>query len=149
MRQNKKINRDIRYPQSAVIPFQIKKNHLKILLITSLKKQNWIFPKGIIEDNMTPKQSALREASEEAGVEGEVLDISLGNYSYPKWGGTCDVKVFPMYVTKVYEDWPEADIRKRRWVSIKEAVNLIQKKELIYSLKKFEDNIERIKSTIR
>jgi len=149
MRQPKKVNKEIRYPQSAVIPFQIIKNHLKILLITSLKKQNWIFPKGIIEDNMTPQQSALREASEEAGVEGEVLGISLGSYSYPKWGGTCDVKVFPMYVTKVYEDWPEADMRKRRWVSIKEAVNLIQKKELIYSLKKFEDNIERIKSTIR
>ena len=58
------INSDIRYPQSAVIPFQVKKNRIKILLITSLKAKQWIIPKGIIEKTMTPQESALQEAEE-------------------------------------------------------------------------------------
>jgi 8-oxo-dGTP pyrophosphatase MutT (NUDIX family) len=148
MKARKKVNNVIRYPQSAVIPFQIKKNHLRILLVTSIKKQQWIFPKGIIEDDMTAQQSALQEAGEEAGVEGEVLNIVLGSYSYTKWGGTCEVKVFPMFVTKVLDDWPESDLRKRKWVSIEKAVNLVNKKELKYLLNNFEQKKAKIISTI-
>ena len=141
-------NNDIRYPQSAVIPFLVKKNRLKILIITSLKSKQWIFPKGIIEKQMTVQESALQEAEEEAGVEGEVLNIKLGEYSYHKWGGICHVKVFPMHVTKVLEDWPEAGIRKRKWVSIDKAASLINKKELQDLLREFEKNSEKIISAI-
>jgi 8-oxo-dGTP pyrophosphatase MutT (NUDIX family) len=148
MNQRKNANSDIRYPQSAVIPFQLKKNYLKILLITSIKTKQWIFPKGIIEEHLTPQQSALQEALEEAGVEGEVLNISIGEYSYEKWGGICDVEIFPMHVTRVLDDWPEADLRKRKWVTINKAINLISKRELRDSLRKFEKNLNEIKSTI-
>jgi len=148
MRNRIDINNDIRYPQSSVIPFQVKKHHLKILIITSLKAKHWIFPKGIIEEHLTPQESALQEAEEEAGVEGDVLNIKLGEYSYRKWGGICDVKVFPMHVTKVLEDWPEADIRKRKWVSIDKANKLIIKKDLQDLLKKFEENSQKILSVI-
>jgi 8-oxo-dGTP pyrophosphatase MutT (NUDIX family) len=54
MSQIENANSDIRYSQSAVIPFQLKKNRIKILLITSLKTKQWIFPKGIIEEHLTP-----------------------------------------------------------------------------------------------
>jgi len=142
------VNNDIRFPQSAVIPFQVKKSQLKILVITSLKSKQWIFPKGIIEKQMTPQESALQEAEEEAGVEGEVLNIKLGEYSYQKWGGICDVKVFPMHVTRILEDWPEAGLRKRKWVSIDKAANLINKKELQDLLRRLEENTEKIISAI-
>lgn len=148
MSQIENAHSDIRYPQSAVIPFQLKKNRIKILLITSLKTKQWIFPKGIIEEHLTPQQSALREAAEEAGVEGEVLNILLGGYSYTKWGGICEVKVFPMHVTRVLDDWPEADLRKRKWVSIDKAINLINKEELQSLLRQFEENKGKIKSAI-
>ena len=97
---------------------------------------------------MTPQESALQEAEEEAGVKGVVLKIKLGEYSYQKWGGICDVQVFPMHVTEVLEDWPESGIRKRKWVSIDKAAVLINKKELQDLLKRFEENAEKIISKI-
>jgi len=140
---------DIVFPQSAVIPFKIENNRLKILLITSINKQQWIFPKGIIEENLSPQQSALQEAKEEAGAEGEVLSITLGEYSYPKWGGICEVVVFPMYVTRLLDDWPEANIRKRKWVSIEEAFTYLSKEDLRKLLELFELNLENIKSLVK
>ena len=148
MNHKEEINGNIRYPQSAVIPFRIKNNHITILLITSLKTKQWIFPKGIIEEHLTPQESALQEASEEAGIEGEVLNIKIGNYSYMKWGGICDVIVFPMFVTNVLDEWPEADLRKRKWVSIEKAAGLINNKELQSLLRQFEENTEKIISAI-
>jgi len=148
MSQLENTNSEILYPQSAVIPFQFKKNRVKILLITSLKSKQWIIPKGIIENNTTPQQSALQEALEEAGVEGEVLNILLGEYSYAKWGGICEVKVFPMHVTKVLDDWPEANLRNRKWLSIDKAINLVSKEELRRILRQFETNAEKIRSVV-
>jgi phosphohistidine phosphatase len=148
MNKKNDANSDILYPQSAVIPFLVKKKRFKILIITSVKSKQWIFPKGIIEKKMTPQDSALQEAKEEAGVEGEVLNIKLGEYSYQKWGGICHVIVHPMHVTRVLEDWPEAGERKRKWVSIEKAANLIKKEELRDLLRRFEENSERIISAI-
>ena len=148
MNEPQEKNNNIRYPQSGVIPFQIKKKRIKILLVTSLKSKQWIFPKGIIENHLTPQESALREAEEEAGVGGEVLNIKLGEYSYLKWGGMCEVEVFPMHVTRILDDWPEADLRLRKWVSLEKALNLINKKELRDLIIKFEENTKKILSVI-
>jgi len=136
------------YDQSAVIPFQIKNREIKILLITSLKSKIWIFPKGFIEDQLTAQQSAEKEAYEEAGIEGQVLDLLLGEYTYNKWGGTCHVKVFPLHVTKIFDEWPEDDLRKRKWMSLKDAGDIVGKSELQVLLKKFEKNIKAIRSLI-
>jgi 8-oxo-dGTP pyrophosphatase MutT (NUDIX family) len=144
--QKETINKNIIYPQSAVIPFQIESNQIRILLITSINTKKWIFPKGIIEEHLTPQQSALQEAFEEAGVEGEVINFSLGGYSYSKWGGICKVTVFPMRVTKVLDEWPEAGQRKRKWVSIDKAIKLLSKEELKNLLLNFEQNIKKMNS---
>ena len=136
------------YDQSAVIPFQIKNKKIKILLITSLKSRTWIFPKGIIEDQLSAQQSAGKEAYEEAGIEGQVLDLLLGEYTYNKWGGTCHVKVFSLHVTKIFDEWPEAGLRSRQWIPLKDAIDIVEKSELQMLLKKFEKNIKVIKSLI-
>ena len=137
---------DIIYDQSAVIPFQLKKNKVRILLITSLNTKKWIFPKGIIEENMSAPEAARNEAIEEAGVDGEVFDILLGEYSYNKWGGTCRVKVFPLHVTKTFDQWPESSIRKRQWVSLKKAIDLVKNRDLKKLLKNFEMRFESIQA---
>ena len=136
------------YDQSAVIPFQIKNKKIEILLITSLKSKTWIFPKGIIENQLSAQQSAEKEAYEEAGIEGQVLDLLLGEYIYNKWGGTCHVKVFPLHVTKIFDEWPEDDLRNRKWMPLEDAVDIVEKKELQMLLKKFERNIKVIISLI-
>ena len=136
------------YDQSAVIPFQIKNKEIKILLITSLKSKRWIFPKGFVENQLTAQQSAEKVASEEAGIEGQVIDLLLGEYYCNKWGGTCHVKMFPLHVTKIFDEWPEDYLRKRKWMSLKDAFDNIKKSELQMLLEKFEKKIEVIKSLI-
>jgi hypothetical protein len=53
-----------------------------------------------------------------------------------------------MRVTKVLDDWPEANLRKRKWLSIDKAINLINKEELKSILRQFETKVEKIKSAI-
>jgi phosphohistidine phosphatase len=111
---------DYWYIQSAVIPFRKHSGELQILLITSRKKKRWTIPKGIKEPDLSPWQSAAKEALEEAGIAGPVLDHSLGTFTYRKWGGVCTVEVFAMAVEKVLDVWQE-DYRDREWVALDEA----------------------------
>ncbi|MGK7872712.1 MAG: NUDIX hydrolase [Xenococcaceae cyanobacterium] len=116
--------------QSGVIPYRIREGEIEVLLITSMKKKRWLIPKGIIEPDMTPQESAANEAWEEAGVIGEVLPTLMGTYIYHKWGGTCRMRVFLLRVETLQSDWPEANYRERQWLSITEAVKRLREAEL-------------------
>ena len=70
--------------QSAVIAYRRQKQEMKIVLVTSLETFRWVLPKGNIETGLSPRESAAREAYEEAGVEGEVARRSVGTYEYVK-----------------------------------------------------------------
>jgi 8-oxo-dGTP pyrophosphatase MutT (NUDIX family) len=99
-------------------------------MITSMKRKRWIIPKGIVEPDMTPWDSAAKEALEEAGVEGDVSSQKIGRYHYEKWGGLCRCDVFPLRVTKVHNTWLESEERDRTWVSGDEAVARLRHKKL-------------------
>ncbi len=148
MKNSSQINNGTKFDQSAVIPFRLENNRFKILLITSLRTKKWIFPKGIIEESKTAMEAAREEAWEEAGVDGDVLDILLGEYVYYKWGGNCHVKVFPLHVKKIFQTWPEQDQRERRWVSFNTAIDMIDKDELKKLLKTFNKKKKAILSRI-
>ncbi len=79
---------------------------------------------------MTAADSAAKEAWEEAGIEGNVIAQSLGWYSYDKWHGTCAVEVFPMEVTTELTDWPEAETRRREWLSLNQAAERLDHEHL-------------------
>ena len=124
------------YRQSAVIPFRREpdshhdlKKSLKIMLITSRKKKRWIIPKGIIEPNLSPADSAAKEALEEAGIEGTVRADAIGSYQYKKWGDVCTVEVFVMEVSKVLDAWLE-DFRDRAWLDLEKVVDRIDEPKL-------------------
>jgi len=122
------------YKQSAVIPII----NGKIVLVTSRKKKRWIIPKGIIEKNMTPWDSAAKEAFEEAGLLGVVESKKIGTFKHEKWGGVCTVSVFLLHVEKVLKKWDEMNIRDRTIVSPKKAASLLTEKKLkkiIYNLR--------------
>ena len=109
------------YRQSAVLPYRLRGGALEVLLISSRGGKRWVLPKGIVEPGMTPAASATKEALEEAGIEGDAASEPLGTYRYEKWGGTCEVTVYPFRVGEEHEQWPEAGSRRRRWLSLRKA----------------------------
>jgi 8-oxo-dGTP pyrophosphatase MutT (NUDIX family) len=125
------------YLQSGVIPYIFENDELKILLITSMNKKNLVIPKGIIEEGLSARESALKEAYEEAGISGNIEGKKVGTYSYYKWGGRCEVKVYSCLVTKVFDEWPEKSDRKRAWYTPQNAVDHINNNDLKKLLKKF------------
>ena len=118
------------YRQSGVVPVLRAGGETRVVLVTSRKNGQWIVPKGVVERNMSPEESALKKAREEAGVTGAVSGPELGRYSYRKWGGICTVQLFPMAVEAVLDDWDEMHERKRAVLSPPEAVAAIADREL-------------------
>lgn len=121
---------DVVFPQSAAIPFRVENGKPTVLLITTRRNKKWIVPKGLIEEWQSPRDAALEEAYEEAGVRGELVGDPVGFFEYEKWGGICHVEVFLMRVAEIFSDWPEADIRDRMWVSAEEAVKIVENADL-------------------
>jgi 8-oxo-dGTP pyrophosphatase MutT (NUDIX family) len=110
------------YRQSAVLPYRLRDGDTEVLLITSRKGTRWVLPKGIVEPELTPSESAAKEGLEEAGVKGEVLEKEFGNYSYKKWGGVCRVQVFLMKVT--------SELDTREWLPFAVAAERVNEREL-------------------
>jgi phosphohistidine phosphatase len=117
------------YKQSGVIPYRKKQGKIEVMLITSRNKGRWIFPKGVIEANLNPRESAAKEAFEEAGVQGDVHRKLLGIYRHRKWGDMCTVEIYAMKVRKVHRKWDETD-REREWLSLKDALNRLRRDDL-------------------
>ncbi|MBF0309951.1 MAG: NUDIX hydrolase [Magnetococcales bacterium] len=117
------------YRQSAVIPCRFFQGALQVCLVTSRSRRRWIVPKGIVEEGMTPAESAAKEALEEAGIAGEILPEVMGTYRYRKWGGVCEVECFVMIVEEVLDEWLEMD-RDREWVDLDEAIERVEESRL-------------------
>ena len=133
------MNNEYHFDQSAVIPYRINNGAVEILLITSIRKKRWIVPKGFIEFNLSAFESAKKEAYEEAGVLGTNETIELGTFDMNKYGGELSIKVFSMEVVEEHEDYPEKNLRKRKWFPIEDAekkINFPEIGELINKLGK-------------
>jgi phosphohistidine phosphatase len=127
------------YTQSSVIPYRLRDGKPEILVIASSKKHHLVVPKGIKDPGLSPRESAAKEALEEAGIEGEVAETALGSYRCEKWGATCTVAVYAMKVTRVIaeEEWEERH-RGREWVSPEVAASKLKQKELWPLVRKLE-----------
>jgi 8-oxo-dGTP pyrophosphatase MutT (NUDIX family) len=123
-------NGDWIYNQSGVIPFRRERDGVRILLIKSRSRKRWVIPKGIVEPDLSPQESAQKEAYEEAGITGKIINGTIGKYAYKKWGGKCTVQVFLLEVEKIFEDWPEAFFRTREWTSVEEASKRVDENQL-------------------
>ncbi len=137
------MNLEFNFNQSAVIPYRKKENDLEVLLITSMKKKRWIVPKGFVEFNLTPFESAKKEAYEEAGIIGANETIELGSFKLQKSAGVSNVKVFSMEVVKVLDDYPEKELRKRKWFSIDEATKTVQIPQLVNLITSLQTKINK------
>ncbi|MEM6757894.1 MAG: NUDIX hydrolase [Pseudomonadota bacterium] len=128
--------------QFAALCFRVKNGKTQILLITSRGSGRWILPKGWPIDGATPHEAALQEAWEEAGVTGKVSPRPLGIYSYVKESSDdddlpCVAMIYTVKVKSLAKAFPEADQRKRKWVSPKKAAAMVDEPELSRILRDF------------
>jgi len=133
------------YRQSAIIPYFFDNNKMYVVLVQSKKKKRWIFPKGIIEPDMTPWNSAAKEGYEEAGIEGYVFSDILHTYYASKKGGTSVIYMFPMEVTQIHKSWPEDSFRERVICSREEAYEYIDRmplKEGLHQIQKYVEEFQ-------
>ena len=109
---------------------------MQVLLATSRGTGRWVIPKGWPAQNLAPAAAAAREAYEEAGLEGEIVDgPPIGRYSYTKQltGRRCrrlNVDVFLMRVSRQLASWPEQAERETAWFSLDEAASEVAEPEL-------------------
>lgn len=130
--------------QNAALCFRMtKKRGAEVLLVTSRDTGRWIIPKGWPMKGKSGAECALREAFEEAGVEGRLVADTVGIYSYDKVmdDGSlqpCVVSVYPVEVTRLKSNFPERGQRERRWFSPKNAARKVAEPELRSILAGFE-----------
>lgn len=122
--------------QCAALPFSWAGGELRVLLVTSRETQRWVLPKGWREKHLSPHALAAKEAFEEAGVVGEVQRRPIGSYDYLKRVPRdrvvhCSVRVFPLRVERLLDDWPERRQRQRRWFGPAEAALAVEEGGLV------------------
>lgn len=114
----------------------------EVLLITSRDTGRWIIPKGWPMKGRNGAECALREAFEEAGVEGRPSAAPIGVYSYdkvlPDGVQPCIVTVYPVEVTQFSKDFPEKGQRSRKWFKPKKAADKVDEPELRVLLETFD-----------
>jgi phosphohistidine phosphatase len=113
--------------QAAVIPYRIRKERVEVALVTTARGKGWIVPKGSVDSGEQPREAALREAEEEAGLLGVLARKPLGRYLCVNGNGPCVVDVYLMRVTDVLEHWLEDDLRRRRWMRVPDAADCLRK----------------------
>lgn len=128
--------------QFAALCWRMKGKKVQICLVTSRGSGRWILPKGWPMHNETPAQAAATEAWEEAGIRGQAIDFCLGAYSYIKPIGNVPapvvVMIYPVAVTNIHDDWPEAKSRKRKWMRPKKAAAKLSDHGLRKIVRKFD-----------
>ena len=122
-----------------------KRSEVEVLLITSRDTGRWVIPKGWPMDGKSAA-AAAREAWEEAGVKGKVLDQSIGSYRYMKGMPEglkldCRVRVFALEVDDIAKNFPEKDERRAEWVTCTEAAARVQEPGLKTLFVNFEQKI--------
>lgn len=122
--------------QVATLPYRISdEGELEVLLLTSRGTGRFVFPKGWPEKQMKDCEAAAREASEEAGVEGRLSQVPIGQYHYFKrlGGGfvPVTVDVYPLLVEETLKKWKERRQRKRAWLRPDDAALLVDEPALV------------------
>lgn len=130
---------------SGAIPYRLAaEGKVEVLLVTTSRSKRWSIPKGKEEPHLSLADNAAKEAFEEAGVVGEIYEDALGMFrtvQRRKSGSvTLKVWVYLMKVTETLEVWPEMKLRKTKWVSCREAEELLSEP----FLKKICRNLETI-----
>jgi len=123
--------------QCGALPYRVTPSGgTEVLLVTSRGTGRWIVPKGWPIAGLSDADSAAQEAYEEAGVRGEIGQTPLGTFAHWKSAedgsepGLFHIDLYPLRVERELTLWPEAHQRRKVWVSIDQAVTMIEPGEL-------------------
>lgn len=106
-----------RRKSSGCVVYQTSGPYVNVLLVTSSNPpEKWVLPKGGVTPGLTERESAAKEVYEEAGAIGNV-GMFLGDCRLIKNGMVHEISMYAMEFKDYADDWPEQDVRKRRWVS--------------------------------
>lgn len=116
--------------QMAALCHRTGKSGPEVLLVKSTSGR-WILPKGWPMEGKDGAETALEEAFEEAGVrKGRAEGNAIGAFETQKTLDDgpvlrCETYVYPVEVQKMTQDYPEAGQRKRRWVPVEAALDMV------------------------
>ncbi|KQI71435.1 hypothetical protein AN191_12475 [Loktanella sp. 5RATIMAR09] len=103
----------------------------KDVLLVKSSRGRWIVPKGWPMDGHTDAETAKIEAWEEAGLrKGKVSKAPIGGYVTEKRFDDgrvvpCHVSVYRIDVKAMTKTYPEAGLRKRKWMPLKKAIRKV------------------------
>ena len=122
-------------PWRAAAPNADGSGALEILLVSSRETRRWVIPKGWQMKDKADHQAAAQEAYEEAGLDGRIASLPVGEYPYLKRlksgaARPVTVNVYPLEVTGEHATWPEKGQRTLQWMSPIEAALAVQEPEL-------------------
>ena len=112
--------------QACALPYRRRDGKIEFCLITTRRTERWSFPKGSVERGESPSDAAVREALEEAGVEGVVRGEPLGEFINTRYDPPRTVTAFLMEVSRVHEEWREDGQRQRCWCDADEALGQLE-----------------------
>ena len=134
----------------GAIPFIVEDGDVKLLVVTSLTRGRWVFPKGTLKKGEGKLKGCRREAFEEAGIKGKILsDLPITALIKSKNKLKSDMMVvtyYPMIVTKQTKEWPEKKLRNRQWVPLDEIDQHLRKGDLREVVKTFRVLLPFIRS---
>ncbi|XP_065854818.1 nudix hydrolase 12, mitochondrial-like [Euphorbia lathyris] len=122
---------------------------LLVLMISTPKRNDLVFPKGGWEDDESLTEAACREAYEEAGVQGVISEIPLGVWEFRSKSnenssskvGCCKGYMFALQVTQELHQWPGLSNYNRIWVEIDKAFEVCRYEWMRDALKSFMKSV--------
>ena len=113
-----------RVTQAGAIVFRSERGEARVLLVRARSAPHaWIFPKGHVERGESLAAAALREAGEEAGIEGVVVGLAGLPLAFRSKGEDVTVEY---YLISVTSEVPSPEGRETRWCTIGDALSVIE-----------------------
>ena len=109
------------------IVYELERDRVKYLLVGPKKDvaDEWLLPKGHIEDGETPSEAALREVREETGIVARILGL-IGSTQFTTEGKNVHVEY---YLMQMLSKGKPSEIRRLDWFPFEQALEKLSHSE--------------------